>query len=116
MTPSMNEMNEPGGATHPACRVDELAPDTGMQVQVDGREPIAVFNVDGRFFAIDDTCTHGQASLCDGFIENGIVECPFHAATFDVRTGEVLTGPATCPVKTHAVVVEGDRVYVRLGD
>ncbi|MDB5841356.1 MAG: (2Fe-2S)-binding protein [Herminiimonas sp.] len=99
-----------------ACKVSDVAPDAGFQVHIDGRAPIAVFKVDGNFFAIDDTCSHGAASLCDGFIENGIVECPFHGATFDIRTGEALSMPATQPMKTYPIQIDGDAVYVRFED
>jgi nitrite reductase/ring-hydroxylating ferredoxin subunit len=68
----------------------------------------------GKFFVTDDTCTHGQASLCDGFLEGTVVECPFHAGTFEVSTGEALSYPATDPVKTYAVRIDGDDVVVDL--
>ena len=76
--------------------------------------PIAVFNVDGEFLAIDDTCTHQDASLADGWVEGCTVECPLHAACFDLRTGMPSGPPAKMPVRTHEVVVADGLVYVRV--
>jgi 3-phenylpropionate/trans-cinnamate dioxygenase ferredoxin subunit len=76
--------------------------------------PIAVFNVDGELLAIDDTCTHQDASLADGWLEGCNVECPLHAACFDLRTGMPSGPPAKMPVRTHEVVVEDGLVYVRV--
>ena len=76
--------------------------------------PIAVFNVDGELLAIDDTCTHQDASLADGWLEGCTVECPLHAACFDLRTGMPSGPPAKMPVRTHEVVVEDGLVYVRV--
>jgi 3-phenylpropionate/trans-cinnamate dioxygenase ferredoxin component len=78
--------------------------------------PIAVFNVDGELLAIDDTCTHQDASLADGWLEGCTVECPLHAACFDLRTGMPSGPPAKMPVRTHAVVVEDGLVYVRVAE
>jgi nitrite reductase/ring-hydroxylating ferredoxin subunit len=76
-------------------------------------EPIAVFNVGGTFYAIDDTCTHQDASLADGYLEDdGTVECPLHASCFDLRTGEPSGPPARVPVRTHTVVVTNETVFV----
>ena len=82
-------------------------------VRVQGQVAIAVFNVDGELFAIDDTCTHQDASLSDGWLEGCAVECPLHAACFDLRTGRPSGPPAKKPVRTHQVVVEDGLVYVR---
>ncbi|ANY07895.1 bifunctional 3-phenylpropionate/cinnamic acid dioxygenase ferredoxin subunit [Pseudonocardia sp. HH130630-07] len=84
----------------------------GESVRVQGSVAIAVFNVDGELFAIDDTCTHQDASLSDGWLEGCAVECPLHAACFDLRTGRPSGPPAKTPVRTHAVVFDGDHVYV----
>jgi 3-phenylpropionate/trans-cinnamate dioxygenase ferredoxin component len=86
----------------------------GEAVRVDAHVPIAVFNVDGELFAIDDTCTHQDASLADGWVEGCAVECPLHAACFDLRTGMPSGPPAKLPVRTHEVVVEDGVVYVRV--
>lgn len=93
-----------------ACTVDELPP--GESVRLEADVPIAVFNVDGEFYAIDDTCSHQDAALSDGFLEGCFVECPLHAALFDLRTGMPSCLPAKKPVRTHAVVVDADVVYV----
>jgi nitrite reductase/ring-hydroxylating ferredoxin subunit len=93
------------------CADGEL-PD-GEARRLDTVPPIAVFNVDGVYYAIDDTCTHQDASLADGFVEDGTVECPLHASCFDLRTGASSGPPALRPVRTHAVIVEGGEVFVR---
>jgi 3-phenylpropionate/trans-cinnamate dioxygenase ferredoxin component len=94
----------------PVCAVGDL-PD-GEAVRVEAEVPIAVFNVEGAFYAIDDTCTHQDASLADGWLEGRTVECPLHASCFDLRTGEPAGPPAKKPVRTHRVVVEDGQVYV----
>ena len=85
----------------------------GESARVEGTVAIAVFNVDGELYAIDDTCTHQDASLSDGFLEGCAVECPLHAACFDLRTGQPSGPPAKKPVMTHAVTVEDGSVYVQ---
>lgn len=77
--------------------------------------PVSVFHTsDGELYAIDDTCTHQDASLADGWLEGCEIECPLHAAIFDLRTGEPDGLLAREPVRTHRVLVEGDAVYVVL--
>lgn len=84
----------------------------GEAFRVDGDTPIAVFNVDGELYAIDDTCTHQDASLADGWLEGCLVECPLHASCFDVRTGAVSGPPAKRDVRTYQVTVLDGLVYV----
>ena len=87
----------------------------GEARRVDADPPIAVFHTDdGEVFAIDDTCTHQDASLADGWLEGCEVECPLHASKFDLRTGAVDSPPAKLPVRTHEVVVEDGVIHVRL--
>ena len=95
------------------CKTGDLQPGTTMRVVVDGM-PIAVFNLDGEFFALDDICSHALASLSEGYVEEGMVECPKHGSQFDVRTGEVHSLPATRPVATHHVTVKDDEIYVEV--
>jgi 3-phenylpropionate/trans-cinnamate dioxygenase ferredoxin component len=87
----------------------------GQARRVDVEPPIAVFRTDdGEVFAIDDTCTHQDASLADGWLEGDEIECPLHASRFDLRTGQVDAPPAKLPVRTHKVVVVDGIVNVVL--
>ncbi|MFY0405959.1 bifunctional 3-phenylpropionate/cinnamic acid dioxygenase ferredoxin subunit [Solicola sp. PLA-1-18] len=96
------------------CSVDDVPPGEGLRItQVS--PPIAVFRTeDDDFFALDDTCTHQDASLADGWLEDCWVECPLHASKFDLRTGLVDEPPAKRPVRTHEVVVTDGEVWVTL--
>jgi 3-phenylpropionate/trans-cinnamate dioxygenase ferredoxin component len=81
----------------------------GEAYRVDSAPPIAVFHTDdGELFAIDDTCTHQDASLADGWLEGDEIECPLHASRFSLRTGHVDAPPAKRPVRTHEVIVGAD--------
>jgi 3-phenylpropionate/trans-cinnamate dioxygenase ferredoxin subunit len=75
---------------------------------------IAVCNVGGTLYAIDDVCTHDGGPLGEGFLEGDQIECPRHGALFDVKTGKALTLPAVLPVNTYPVQVEGDEIKVAM--
>jgi len=92
------------------CRDDVLA--EGEAVRVPLAVPLAVFRVDGALYAVDDTCTHQDASLADGYLEGCFIECPLHASTFDLRTGRPSGPPATRAVRTHAVIVLDGTIFV----
>lgn len=78
---------------------------------------IAVFHAeDGEFYALDDNCTHETASLADGWIEGDRVECPLHATEFCLRTGKVMSLPATESTFTHKVEVVDGRVLLHPGE
>jgi nitrite reductase/ring-hydroxylating ferredoxin subunit len=98
-----------------ACKASDVAPGEMRQVTVAERPPVTVYNVDGEFYATEDTCTHGQASLSEGYLDGAVVECPFHAGTFDVRTGQAVTFPCTDPLKTYPVRRDGDDLFLDLG-
>ena len=95
------------------CPLSELAP--GDAIRVPASPPIAVFHTDdGELFAIDDTCTHQDASLADGYVEGCEVECPLHASRFNLRTGAADVPPAKRPVRTHRVQVIDGEIQVEL--
>ena len=99
----------------PVCRLADLP--RGEAFRLETEIPVAVFHTDeGEVYAIDDTCTHQDASLSDGWLEGCEVECPLHASKFDLRTGAVDAPPARRPVRTHRVVVEDGMVHVVLSD
>ena len=98
-----------------ACTVDQLQPGEALRLNL--TPPIAIYRLDDGFYATEDTCSHAQSSLSAGDIdrEECTVECPYHASLFDIRTGFALSLPASKPVKTYAVTIEGDEVFVELG-
>jgi nitrite reductase/ring-hydroxylating ferredoxin subunit len=100
------------GWTRAAERSD-LAAGEVLGVEVGGRS-IALYAADDGIFATDNICTHAYACLSDGWLDGEVIECPLHAARFDIRTGKVLDPPATEDLKTYQVRVVGDEIQVRL--
>jgi 3-phenylpropionate/trans-cinnamate dioxygenase ferredoxin component len=97
------------------AKVPDL-PDPGkLLVEVDDRL-VALFKVDGEFFALDDVCTHDGGPLAEGKLDDHTIACPRHGAKFDIRTGAALTMPATQPTVAHEVKIIGDDVLVKLSD
>jgi 3-phenylpropionate/trans-cinnamate dioxygenase ferredoxin component len=97
----------------PVCSLADLP--RGRARRLPLNPPVSVFHTDdGGLYAIDDTCTHQDASLADGWLEGCEVECPLHAALFDLRTGEPDGLLARDPVRTHEVVVRDGSVFVVL--
>ncbi|MBO8190198.1 bifunctional 3-phenylpropionate/cinnamic acid dioxygenase ferredoxin subunit [Streptomyces oryzae] len=98
------------------CRIEDLPPGESIRVTDGVPAPVAVFHTeDGEVYAIDDTCTHQDASLADGWLEGCFVECPLHTAFFDLRTGRPTCPPAKYAVRTHQVSVENGQVLLRIG-
>ena len=91
----------------------QLQPGKPIKIEKAGRS-ICVARVGDEVFAIDDVCSHSDASLSEGEISDHKIECWLHGAEFDLRTGEALTPPAVAPVKTYLVKVDGDSVTVEL--
>jgi nitrite reductase (NADH) small subunit/3-phenylpropionate/trans-cinnamate dioxygenase ferredoxin subunit len=96
------------------ARVHDLSPGSGTTVDADGQR-IALFNVEGTFYAIDDTCPHRGGPLGEGELHGAIVTCPWHGAAFDVQTGAVTAPPARAGVRSFRVSVDGNDVLVELG-
>jgi 3-phenylpropionate/trans-cinnamate dioxygenase ferredoxin component len=97
------------------AKVSDTPPGT-ISVHEIGDLRIALCNVNGRFYAIDDVCTHDGGPLDQGELDGELVECPRHGARFDVTTGRPMTLPAVRPVKTYAVTIDGDDVRVEIGE
>ena len=91
--------------------VDAVPPGKMRQVEVAGKR-ILLANVDGHFYATDDTCTHEDASLSTGFLKGEWVKCPLHGSRFNVRNGEVVDEPAEVNLKTYAVRIDGNDVWL----
>jgi len=96
-----------------AARRSDLAEGEALGVEVAGHS-IALYDVGGDIFATDNICTHAYARLSDGWLDGDLIECPLHAARFEVRTGKVLDPPATVDLKTYPARVIGDEIQVKL--
>src|SRR5438105_3065860 len=95
-------------ATTEAIPEGEVVPAT-----VEGKQ-LALYQADGEYYATENVCTHEHAYLSDGYLDGCIIECPLHQATFDIRTGKMLTGPATVDLPVFPVKVVGHGVFVNL--
>jgi len=95
------------------AQAQELPPGKAAAFDVEGKR-IAIFNVDGSYYALDDTCTHDGGPLCEGEVREGKVTCPWHAAEFDLKSGEALCPPAFEGVRCYKVQVEGNDVKVEI--
>ena len=93
--------------------MDEIAPGHARLVNIKGKE-IALFNIEGTFFALENACTHEEGPLAEGEIEGHEVTCPWHGARFDVRTGQVLCAPAYEDAARYNVRVTGTDIEVEI--
>jgi nitrite reductase/ring-hydroxylating ferredoxin subunit len=95
------------------CPTSEVPENSVKSFEV-GNNVIAVYNVGGTFYATDNECTHGAASLADGILEGDTIECALHFGAFNVKTGEAVQAPCFTPLRTYKVVVENGQVCVDL--
>ncbi len=91
----------------------EIPDQSGKAVEVEGKI-IAVFRLGDSFYAIDDTCTHAEGPLSEGYVEGDEVECPLHGSHFNLKTGEAVEPPAYESVSTYPVRVTGEDVEVEI--
>ena len=96
------------------CKVEDVGIGEVRKIEAGGLT-LAVYNLDGAFYATDDACTHGPGSLSEGFVDGDTIECNFHQGVFNIRTGECVRPPCMIPVKTYRTVVEHGLVYVEVG-
>lgn len=94
------------------CAVDDVPEDGTLVVRVLG-EPVCLYNLEGEVLATHDRCTHASASLGEGFVAEGAIECPIHMGTFDIRTGRALTAPCVVDLRVYPVRVVGARVQIQ---
>lgn len=95
------------------AQVDELAPGQAKRIDLAGRS-LAVFNVDGRYHALDDACNHRGGPLSEGQVEGDAVVCPWHGAKFSIATGELLGPPGRGAMRSYPTRVNGRDVEVEL--
>ena len=97
------------------AKTSEIGPGERDILEIEGWW-IAVFNVGGQYYAIEDVCTHDDGPIGEGELYGYEIECPRHGARFDIRTGAVTRMPAVVPVKWFPTRVEGDEIQVGLDD
>jgi len=98
----------------PVATLDDFAASDAIAVVAAGKE-IAIYLVDGAVFATANRCTHGDARLCDGWVEGHEIECPLHQGRFDVRSGAATGAPAEVALATFPARLAGDRVELQIG-
>ncbi len=96
-----------------AAKASEIPVGQFKQAAVEGKR-LLICHADSGFYAVDDTCTHDDGPLGDGWLEGEAIECPRHGAKFDVKTGRVLCLPAAVPITSYAVQVDGDTIAVNV--
>ncbi|MDH3276699.1 MAG: non-heme iron oxygenase ferredoxin subunit [Nitrosopumilus sp.] len=97
-----------------AGKISDISSGTMKKISVDGRE-IVVTNIDGDFFAVDDSCTHSGASLSEGTLEGCTITCGWHKAEFDCKTGKLVKFPAKINnLGSYPVTIESDNVFVEM--
>jgi nitrite reductase/ring-hydroxylating ferredoxin subunit len=101
------------GAFVKVARIEDVAPGQAKRVDIAGRS-LAIFRLDGRYYAIDDACNHRGGPLSEGEVEGDAVVCPWHGAKFRITTGELLGPPGRGPVRSYPTRVNGQDVEVEL--
>jgi len=99
--------------SHLVAKTTEIPEDEAKRVII-GDHQIAIFNLAGAFYATDDVCTHAYASLSEGYVEDGCVECPLHAGLFDIKTGKAQGVPVVEDIKTYPVRIDGEDIHVEI--
>jgi naphthalene 1,2-dioxygenase system ferredoxin subunit len=92
---------------------DDVPEDDVVGIDINEKS-IALYQVEGEIYATDNICTHGNARLCDGFLEGHEIECPLHQGKFDVRNGKAMCAPLTEDIRIYPVKIENGRVLVEI--
>lgn len=114
-------MADPAGATmttreessvQELCRVEDVPADEPLRVVLPDDHAVAVYLWEGRYFCTDDLCSHGEASLAEGYVEGGQVFCPFHMGSFCISTGEPRAAPCSEPIRAYAVTERDGLLFI----
>jgi nitrite reductase/ring-hydroxylating ferredoxin subunit len=104
-------MDEQAGRWHAVLKESEVPDGDPVSCSV-GDAEIAIYRVEGEYFATSNICTHAQALLSDGFLDGHLIECPIHNACFDIRTGKAMTSPAEIDLETFPTRVRDGSIEV----
>ena len=95
------------------AKTGDLKPGEAKVVFAKGKK-YTLYNVDGKFYATQEYCTHEEGDLGEGFLDDKVITCPLHGAMFDVTSGKVLEGPATEDIKTYETRVQGNKILIKV--
>jgi len=94
------------------CKAEDVTEDEPLRVELPDGHAVAVYKWEGSYYCTDDICSHGEASLAEGFVEDGQIFCPFHMGSFCIRTGEARAAPCSEPVAAYAVTIEDGMLLI----
>lgn len=94
------------------CRASDVPADEPLQVVLDDGHALAVYRWNDGFYCTDDLCSHGEASLAEGYVENGQIFCPFHMGSFCISTGEPRAAPCSVPIRAYAVTEQDGELRI----
>ena len=98
------------------CRAAEVEPGSVRKVEREGGAALAVYNIEGAFYATDDCCSHGLSSLSEGLLDGDIIECSLHFGGFHVPSGKAVLAPCSIDIKTYVVEQRGEELYATVED
>ena len=104
--------NPEGEGVETLCRVEDVPADEPLRVVLEDDHAVAVYRWEGSFFCTDDLCTHGEASLAEGYVEDGQVFCPFHMGSFCISTGAPRAAPCSEPIRAYAVTEQDGVLFI----
>ncbi len=104
---------DPGGEWHPAGSTGDVSEDMPLTIKA-GDKDVGVYVLDGQYYALEDICPHAYALLSQGFVMDGEIECPLHAARFNISSGKCTAGPGGRDLKVYPLRIEDDRIFVKV--
>lgn len=94
------------------CKAADVPEDEPLRVVLADGHAVAVYRWEDAYFCTDDMCSHGEASLAEGYVENGEIVCPYHMGSFCIRSGEPKTAPCSVPIAAYKVTEQGDELLI----
>jgi len=94
------------------CRVEDVPADEPLRVVLPDDHAVAVYRWEGSYYCTDDLCSHGEASLAEGYVEGGQIFCPFHMGSFCISTGEPRAAPCSEPIRAYAVTERDGMLFI----
>jgi len=98
------------------CSILDIPDDEPLAVELKNGNKLAVYRIDDEYFVTSNVCTHGNALLSEGWQEGDVIECPFHGGAFFIKTGEPAEYPCVKAIKSYAVTIEDDSIFISLSE